>query len=346
MHMANTTTVMEDAGEAGALAGWNALLAAGFEQSPVSMSVADPGRPGCPLVHVNAAFTRLTGYTLADSVGRNCRFLQGPMTDPLAAEAVGEAVREGREAAVEILNYRRDGTPFWNGLRISPVRDGRGRTVALLGMQEDVTALHNARAAERQAARHAREVTHRIKNAFQVIESMVKLSGRGSRSPRLVEKIATRVRAIATAHATSLAQPQMAAVPLEPVVRDVLDPYQGPGGGRIRVGGPLVNVFPGTVSVLAVVLNELAVNALRHGALSRPHGTVHVTWHGTHADLDESTEVAFDWVERGGPTAVPPLHHGEGGATVERLLGASGGRIERSWQPEGLRVRLTLPRQR
>ena len=276
-----------------------ATMALGFMQNAVPLTLADPNRPGCPMIYVNQAFVRLTGYDADECVGRNCRFLQGPDTDPAAVETVSLAVAERRSARVDLLNYRKDGTPFWNGLHIGPIHDHLGRTVAIFGSQTDVTALRTARHAERQALFHAAEVAHRVKNAFQVIESMVKLSGRGGQVPQLIEKISTRVRAIATAHASSLAQPGRKAVLVSPVVEDVLDPYQGLAGNRIRVEGPPVHVFPGTVSVLALVLHELATNAVRHGALSRPGGHVTVGWTGRDAALGEMTEVVFSWEERG-----------------------------------------------
>lgn len=321
------------------------LVGLGFMQSPVAMVLADPGRPDCPITHVNAAFTRLTGYSAVESVGRNARFLQGPRTDAEAVEAVGAAIREGRETQVELLNYRRDGTPFWNGLRVAPVLDARGTVTAWCAAQTDVSELRMAREAEAHADMRAREVGHRIKNAFQAIEGMVKLSARGAQVPDLVDKIATRVRAISNANATALAEPYRTSVAIAPVIADVLDPYQG-RNSRIRMAGPPVQVFPGTVSVLALVLNELAVNALRHGALGVPEGHVELDWTLDAAELHEATQVTLRWRECGGPAVHAPSGPGEGIAMIDTLLAAAGGRIERSWQRAGLVVRVALPRER
>ena len=322
-----------------------ALLA--FDQAPVALSLADPNLPGCPLTRVNTAFSRLTGYHAQEVVGHNCRFLQGPATDPAAAERIAMAIAERRELDLEILNYRRDGTPFWNGLHLAPVHDGRGRVQAILASQSDVTELRRAREAKDRAAFRAREVAHRVKNAFQVIEAMVKLSARGGVAPELIDRISTRVRAIAAAHTTSLGAPHRSSVSVDPVVRDVLDPYQGVGqGGSIWIGGPDVHIFPGTVSVLALVLNELAAKAVRHGALSRPGGRVDVGWTVPVAALGDETEVAFTWTETGTRTVHAPHRCGEGTTTIDRLLAAAGGRIRRQWRPEGLCATLVLPRER
>ena len=115
------------------------LLRAAIEQTRMAMVVTDPRREDNPIVQVNAAFTRLTGYDESEAVGRNCRFLQGPSTDRAEVRRIAEAIEERRTACFEILNYRRDGTPFWNALHVSPVYDGDGELIRFFGSQWDVT---------------------------------------------------------------------------------------------------------------------------------------------------------------------------------------------------------------
>lgn len=95
--------------------------------------------PGAPIVWVNDAFTRTTGYTLAEVVGRGPALLHGPGTDLVDAHRIGEAVRAGVAATVTVLNYRKDGTPFWNQVSVSPVRDAEGVVTHWVGVQVDVT---------------------------------------------------------------------------------------------------------------------------------------------------------------------------------------------------------------
>jgi diguanylate cyclase (GGDEF)-like protein/PAS domain S-box-containing protein len=102
--------------------------------------VADATREGCPLTYVSPGFEQLTGYAAADMLGRRCSVLQGPDTDPRAVEVLRHAVATGTEAYVTILNYRADGTPFWNEVALAPQRDAGGRVVQYLGVQKDVTA--------------------------------------------------------------------------------------------------------------------------------------------------------------------------------------------------------------
>ncbi len=96
--------------------------------------------PNEPIVYVNKAFEELTGFTLSDSIGRKCNFLQGDETDQPEVEVLRNAIRMRREAKVQLRNYRRDGTMFWNELAIAPVFDQDGGLTHFVGVQTDVTA--------------------------------------------------------------------------------------------------------------------------------------------------------------------------------------------------------------
>ncbi len=91
------------------------------------------------VVYANPAFLRLSGYELDDILGKNCRFMQGPDTDPAMRQSLRNALAEGRGFHGELLNYRRDGTPFWNALNISPVMDAHGQVTHFVSVQRDVT---------------------------------------------------------------------------------------------------------------------------------------------------------------------------------------------------------------
>ncbi len=134
-----------------------AVLATG-----IAFTVADAREPDQPLVWVNPAFTAVTGYGPAEVVGRNCRFLQAPETDPAAVAQLSAAVHGGHEASVVLLNRRRDGSLFWNQVAVSPVHDGDGRLTHFVGVQSDVTTRVEAErvreaalAAEREARAEA-----------------------------------------------------------------------------------------------------------------------------------------------------------------------------------------------
>ena len=107
---------------------------------PTAVSVADTSKDDCPLVYVNTVFTKLTGYSAEDCVGRNCRFLQGSKTDPNAVSQIREAVENRGQITVCLLNYRRDGSPFHNLLVMAPIDQQNNRHL-IVGCQYE---LHRA----------------------------------------------------------------------------------------------------------------------------------------------------------------------------------------------------------
>lgn len=119
--------------------------------SAEGITIADARLPDNPLIYANAGFERLTGYSVADVLGRNCRFLQGPGTDPATLAILRSAIREKREVTVQLLNYRKDGSPFWNRLSITPVQDASGAVTHFIGVQSDVSAEKHAKDALQRA---------------------------------------------------------------------------------------------------------------------------------------------------------------------------------------------------
>ena len=101
--------------------------------------ITNPLLPDNPIVYASPGFERMSGYTAAEVFGKNCQFMRGVDTDPAATAQVREAIAAGRACSVELLNYRKDGTPFWNHLAISPVNDSDGKVTNFVGVQTDVT---------------------------------------------------------------------------------------------------------------------------------------------------------------------------------------------------------------
>jgi PAS domain S-box-containing protein len=115
------------------------LLERAVTASTNSIVISDPNQPDDPIVYVNPAFERTTGYASEEVLGRNCRFLQREDRDQPVLEELRAAVYEGRHCTVVLKNYRKDGTLFWNELSIYPVRDEDGRMTNFVGVQNDVT---------------------------------------------------------------------------------------------------------------------------------------------------------------------------------------------------------------
>jgi PAS domain S-box-containing protein len=115
------------------------LLDRAVAASSNGIVITDPKSPDDPIVYVNPAFERISGYPVDEVLGRNCRFLQGEDRDQPALDDLRLALREERESRVVLKNYRKDGTPFWNELYVSPVHDEEGRLTNFVGVQNDIT---------------------------------------------------------------------------------------------------------------------------------------------------------------------------------------------------------------
>lgn len=114
----------EGPGSSGAFAGGTGLLFdQAMAQTRMAVCLTDPRQKDDPIIFCNQAFERLTGYDSDEIVGRNCRFLQGPRTDREQVGKLREAIDEERVAVFELLNYRKDGSSFWNALHLGPIYD-------------------------------------------------------------------------------------------------------------------------------------------------------------------------------------------------------------------------------
>ncbi|KAA3489585.1 phototropin-1-like isoform X1 [Gossypium australe] len=107
-----------------------------FQQTFV---VSDATKPDYPVLYASAGFFKMTGYTSREVIGKNCRFLQGEGTDPEDVERIRQALQAGENYCGRLLNYKKDGTPFWNLLTIAPIKDENGKVLKFIGMQVEVS---------------------------------------------------------------------------------------------------------------------------------------------------------------------------------------------------------------
>ena len=193
------------------------IFFAAVETTRMPMILTDPKQPDNPIVFANHAFLTMTGYSGQEIVGTNCRFLQGPETDRDTVAEVRAAVANQSEVSVEILNYRKDGTSFWNALFLSPVFSNSGELVYFFASQLDVSRRRDAEAALRQAQKMEAVgqltggIAHDFNNLLQVIGGYIpsiKEKTRTHNDPRLERQL--NAVAEAAARASTLTQQLLA----------------------------------------------------------------------------------------------------------------------------------------
>jgi PAS domain S-box-containing protein len=309
------------------------LSATALERTRMPITIADGRAPDFPIVVANKSFLSLTGYGAEEVIGRNCRFLQGPATSPVAVAEVRTGLREQREVSVEILNYRKNGSPFWNRLHISPIHDDDGKLIYWFASQIDNTQFRRIQALEASEHRQLMEVDHRSKNVLAIVDSIVRLSN--ARDPHIyAASIQHRVQALSRVHSL-FAERGWSDIPLEDVARQQVQPF---GGRRASFQGPPVMLSPIVLQPLGLVFHELATNAATYGAFAVPDGKVSVEW--THSE----GMLSISWLERGISETVRAVHKGFGGVMVDAMVERQlNGQIKREWAPGRLAALITLP---
>jgi len=107
-----------------------------MDEAPVGITISGPADDDVPMIYANEGFEGITGYPVDEVLGRNCRFLQGEETEKEPVRRMREAIEAGESISVELRNYRKDGTDFWNEVLISPIKDENGDVTNFVGFQQ------------------------------------------------------------------------------------------------------------------------------------------------------------------------------------------------------------------
>jgi two-component sensor histidine kinase len=248
----------------------------------------------------------------------------------------------------ETVRRRKDGRLVDISLTVSPIKNEKGKIVGASKVARDISDLKRAR--ERQELL-IREMDHRVKNLFALAISVLRLSGRSAASvPDLIGSPSDRLSALARAHALTLSSgfkdlPQAAKpATLHSLIQVITAPHDvdgSLGASKFSVTGCDMEISGSVISNLALLLHELATNSTKHGALSALAGQIHISC------ADHGEMLVVTWVERGGPEVVPPTgNNGFGELLIRSTIAGLNGEISRDWQPEGLVIRLSVPRAR
>ncbi len=244
-------------------------------------------------------------------------------------------MRDEQDLEIEILNYRKDGSAFWNQLSLSPVHDDNGKLLYVFGSQIDVTELRKVQALEASEHRLLKEVDHRARNVLAVVGGIVRLS-RADDATLYASAIQERVQVLASAHSL-LARGGWQEVSLEHIVQDQVRHI---GEEQLTLAGPSLMVPALVVQPLSLVLHELVNNARLHGALSVPAGKVALAWDGE----PDYGSFQLRWRETGGPAYPREARRGFGTAMIAGMIEKQlNGRVERGGHDGGFTLTITVP---
>jgi PAS domain S-box-containing protein len=293
--------------------------------------------------YMNRAAEQLTGFTLEEVLG-----LDKPLHDiihhthpdgrpfPLAECAIDRAFPEHNQVRGEEVFVHKDGSFYPVGFTASPIRDEASKTIGTIIEVRDIS--EERRANERQRLL-MNELNHRVKNTLATVQALAWQTFKAA-DPGALEKFTGRLTILSKAHDV-LTGTAWHKASIQEIVSSAVEPF---GQDRFDTDGPNCDLHPKAAISLAIVLHELATNAVKYGSLSAPAGIVRVHWACKH--LTDRTELAMTWEESGGPEVTVPSHRGFGTRLIERQLGLEfGGRAKLGFHKSGLicQMRLSMP---
>jgi PAS domain S-box-containing protein len=277
-------------------------FAAAVRATRMAMVITDPRQEDNPIIFVNDAFLNLTGYSREEVLGRNCRFLQGQDTDTEARRKIREALNARQDISIDILNYQKNGTPFWNALYISPVTNENDELMYFFASQLDATArvekqlalvAEKERITQEGASREQKfheeidnknllmhEIDHRVKNNLQMISALIIMQNNTTNDPTLqgaLQAILHRVEALSSVHRRLYMSTESGYVNISDVIRDIANDLAQPIQEiELKLEMHLESVvIPAEMATpIGLIVNELITNAIKHAFKGREKGTI------------------------------------------------------------------------
>lgn len=295
----------------------------------------------------NQRWYEFTGMRPGSTDGEGWAGLFHPDDQPEAWKRWRHSLATGETYEVEYRLRHHSGAWRWTLGRALPVRDSNGEIVRWIGTCTDID---DAKRAAENSEILGHELSHRIKNIFQVIGGLIVLLSRkeGPDVRRFAEQLRSRVAALGRAHEfarphSDRSRPIHTAVTLQGILQELFRPYPARDQGRITVIGDDAPIDDRGATPIAMVAHELATNAAKYGALSNEDGEVAIRIKSV-----DKEGIAIVWTETGGPALLAePAQNGFGTRLIElSVCQQLGGEIERRWSAAGLEVMIRLDRQR
>jgi len=279
----------------------------------------------------NRGAERIFGYNAEEVIGQPITIVI-PQDRQDEERTILTRIRRGeRIDQFETVRQRKHGSLIVVSLTISPVKNSEGKIVGASKIARDIT---EQKRSQEQIATLAREAEHRSKNLLANVQALVNLS-QADAVDELKKAIEGRIQALANVHSLFVASRWIGAE-LTAIAKQELAPYAATVSERVQLDGPQVLLEPNAAQAIALILHELATNAVKYGALSAGDAQIHLKWSETEGQLN------LRWMETGGPIVEPPTRMGFGGRIIEQMIGQLKGKTRFDWRPEGLVCEITL----
>jgi PAS domain S-box-containing protein len=262
------------------------------DEAPIGVTISDPSLDDNPLIYVNDKFCELTGYAREEAVGRNCRYLQGELTDERTVERVRRAIDAREPVSVVLRNYRKDGTEFWNALHVAPVRNEEGDLVNFIGFQQDVSDRVER---DRQLTTLDRYLRHNLRNEMSIVQGLAEqirtegdaeLSSYADQIQSSVESLLRNVEKQRRIVQILQEDTQLQEFDLVSLLDSIVDEYANVyPEAELSLSGP-DSVTVSATEQLPEALSELVENAVRHNDTESPTVSLEVTAEAGHVTVE------------------------------------------------------------
>ena len=291
----------------------------------------DEGR----LIEANDAFLEMTGFSRHEvsGGGLHWRALTPPEWIEVSEQELAKLAETGRIGPYEKEYVRKDGSRLWMLFAGQSLGDGT--------MVEFCVDISERKAGEEQRALLLRELSHRVKNMLAVVQSIARQTLRTSPASKdFAEAFERRLQALGQAHAVLMPQ-NWTGASLTDLVGAAMTSFLPVGDERVRSAGPPVSLSPNATVSFTMALHELGTNAMKHGALSTPDGTVEIAW-----DVAPGRNgwLVFTWTEQGGPKVTEPKRKGFGSKMIEKGVAHDlGAQVAIDYRESGVVCTMELP---
>ena len=258
----------------------DAEAAIGFAGAAVSMVVTNPHIDDNPIVYVNDAFERMTGYSRSAIIGRNCRFLQGPDTNPEDVTRLRHAIAEEQEISIDLLNYRANGEPFVNRLIIAPVRGDDGNPSYFIGIQKEMREGDKSETDDLDM--RLRAVQRQVKDHLSMVIGMIRAQTRRTSAPAEFAALSRRIESLQllyeeiTFAGDNAAKNKVELGTYLARVANGISYHEGRAGVRVVIDIDTLETGVDAAARLGLIMTEVLTNSFRHAFVGLERGLVEV----------------------------------------------------------------------